>query len=74
MELDILLERDNVFFPVEIRSKFNPTKDDTKRITAFRAFRTVYPMLKIAPGLAICPCEKFVKISENDYALPWDCI
>jgi len=70
-ELDILLERDGVFYPVEIKAKSNPTKSDTKGISALRK---AYPKLKIAPGLVICPCEKFVKISENDYALPWDSV
>jgi hypothetical protein len=70
-ELDILLERDGVFYPIEIKAKSNPIKSDTKGISAFRK---MYPKLKIAAGLVICPCEKFAKISENDYALPWDSI
>jgi uncharacterized protein len=58
-----------VFYPIEIKLTSNPTKKDGRGITAFRK---TYPNLKIAPGLIICPYEKFVKIAENDYALPWD--
>jgi len=68
-EVDILLERDGIFYPIEIKSKSNPNMNDTRGISAFRK---TYPELKTAKGLVICPCEKFSKISENDYALPWD--
>jgi predicted AAA+ superfamily ATPase len=70
-EIDILLERDAVYYPIEIKAKSSPNKNDTKGISAFRK---TYPKIKVAPGLIICPCEKFDKISENDYALPWDSI
>lgn len=70
-EVDLILEQNGVLFPIEIKLTSNPTKKDVKGITAFRK---TYPDLKIAPGLIICPCEKVVKISENDYALPWDSV
>jgi hypothetical protein len=68
-EVDLLLERDGKFFPVEVKLTSNPTAKDTSGITAFRK---TYNQLKIAPGLVICPCEKLRKISELDYAIPWD--
>ena len=68
-EVDLLLERDGVFFPMEIKLTSNPGRRDTNGISAFR--RT-YPNLRIAPGLVLTPCERFQKISEKDYALPWD--
>lgn len=68
-EVDLILEQNGLLFPIEIKLTSNPTKKDVRGITAFRK---TYPNLKIAPGLIICPCEKFVKISENNYALPWD--
>lgn len=68
-EVDLILEQSGVFYPVEIKLTSNPTQKDTQGITAFR---NTYPNLKIAPGLIICPCDKFVKISENAYAMPWD--
>jgi len=68
-EVDLIFERDGVLFPVEIKLTANPTKKHTTGITAFRK---TYPNIRIASGLVICPCEKFVRISEDDYALPWD--
>ena len=55
-EVDLILEQNGILFPIEIKLTSNPTKKDTKGITAFRK---TYPNLKIAPGLIICPCEKF---------------
>jgi hypothetical protein len=65
----LILERDGILFPIEIKLTANPTK---KHTTGIMAFRKTYPNLKIALGLVICPCEKGVRISETDYALPWD--
>ncbi|MBN2712868.1 MAG: ATP-binding protein [Planctomycetes bacterium] len=68
-EVDLLLERDGTFYPIEIKAKSNPSGRDASGI---KAFRKTYPQLNIAPGLVICPCESFHKISGNDYAMPWD--
>ena len=68
-EVDLLLERDGGFFPVEVKGKANPSGADTSGITAFRK---TYPHLHVHKGLVVAPCESFQRISENDYAMPWD--
>lgn len=68
-EVDIVLERDGVLFPIEIKLTSQPNRRDAQGI---EAFRRTYPDQKIAPGLVICPCREFVRISDRDYALPWD--
>ncbi|AQQ72089.1 hypothetical protein SMSP2_02469 [Limihaloglobus sulfuriphilus] len=70
-EVDLIMERDGSLFPVEIKMTSNPGK---KHLSGINAFRRTYPKLSIAPGLVICPCEKFVQISQTDYALPWDSV
>ena len=70
-EVDLILERDGRLFPVEIKLASNPAKKDTAGITSFR---NTYPNEKVGPGLVICPCKEFSRISENDYALPWDSV
>ncbi|MCK5707888.1 MAG: ATP-binding protein [Candidatus Aureabacteria bacterium] len=70
-EVDLLLERDGLFFPIEIKAKSQPNKSDTRGITAFRQ---TYPNLIISKGLVIAPTEKLIQISENDYALPWNTV
>lgn len=69
-EVDIILERDGILFPIEIKLSSQPKRGDTRGITAFRK---TYPNLKIAPGLVIAPTDSFAQISENDYSIPWDC-
>jgi predicted AAA+ superfamily ATPase len=68
-EVDIVLERDGIFYPIEIKAKSRPTRQDTSGISSFRK---TYPKLQIEKGLVIAPTEKLIPISENDYAVPWD--
>jgi predicted AAA+ superfamily ATPase len=69
-EIDLLLERDNTFFPIEVKMTSHPARRDTRGITAFRES---YPHLKIAPGLVIAPAQRLERISDLDYCMPWDC-
>ncbi len=68
-EVDIVLERNGVFYPIEIKSKSKPDRRD---VSGIAAFRKTYPGLHIECGLVIAPAEKIIQLSENDYALPWD--
>jgi uncharacterized protein len=68
-EIDLLLELDGKFYPIEIKSKSRPSRRDTTGITAFRK---TYPQLTIMPGLVIAPTDKILKISDNDYAVPYN--
>ncbi len=69
-EVDLLLERDGVFYPMEVKLASQPTRNSTRGITAFRQ---TYPKLKIAAGLVIAPVDRIAQLSEMDYGLPWDC-
>jgi uncharacterized protein len=68
-EVDLLLERDGRFYPIEIKLSTRVAKGDTRGMAAFRQ---TYPAHRIAPGLVICPTEGFHRLSDSDYALPWD--
>ncbi len=68
-EVDLLLERDGRFFPLEIKLTARPTRAQTRGI---QAFRNTYPHLNIAPGLVVCPCEAPLLLNEQDLAIPWD--
>jgi len=69
-EVDLVLERDGRLHPIEIKLTTKPTKGDTRGLMALRA---TYPKQKIAPGLVICPTERGQRLTETDYAIPWDC-
>ena len=68
-EVDLLLERDGFFYPIEVKAASNPTRRDTTGITAFRK---TYPRLRVGKGLVIAPTAKILQLSENDWAIPWD--
>jgi uncharacterized protein len=69
-EVDLLLERDGILYPLEIKLASRLTQQDARGI---ESLRETYPKLKIAPGLVIAPVERLSRLSEMDYALPWDC-
>lgn len=68
-EVDLILERDGIFYPIEVKARSRPGRSDTTGITAFRK---TYPKLRIEKGLVIAPTEEFGQLSEDDYAIPWD--
>ncbi len=68
-EVDLLLERDGIFHPIEVKLSSRPSRGDLRGI---KSFRSTYPGLDIAPGLVICPTERFMRLGDDEYALPWD--
>lgn len=68
-EVDLLLERDGWFFPIEIKLASHPAKNDARGI---RAFRDAHRHLKVAPGLVIAPTQEMTALSRDDFAMPWD--
>ena len=70
-EVDLLLEMDNIYYPIEIKCKNRPSKHDTSGV---KAFRETYPHLKIAPALIICTAHEMQPLGNNCYAMPFDLI
>lgn len=68
-EVDLLLERDGRFFPIEVKGKTKVSRSDARGITAFRE---AYPKLEVAPGLVVCLCERVEWLNGSEAALPWD--
>lgn len=68
-EVDIVLEYDGIFYPMEIKATSRPSRRDTSGIAAFRKH---HPSLRIAAGLVLAPLEHALQLSEADFALPWD--
>jgi uncharacterized protein len=68
-EVDIIIEYDGRFYPIEIKARSNPGRGDTSGISAFRR---QYPEIPIEKGLVLAPVERPIPISESDYAVPWD--
>ncbi len=68
-EVDLILERDGVLYPIEIKATARPQSKDLRGVQQFRA---TYPRERIARGLVLAPTPSVVRLSETDVALPWD--
>ena len=67
-EVDLIMELNGLLYPIEIKSKSNPTRRD---IRGFEAFRNCFPSEKIQKGLVVCAIPSFQHISEDAVAVPW---
>lgn len=67
-EVDIVMEINGTLYPIEVKAKSNPTRNDGRGIGAFRE---CFPKEKIGPGLIICAVEKPLALSDNLIAVPW---
>ncbi len=70
-EVDLILERDGILYPIEIKLASRPTRHDTR---GFTALRKAYPNQKIAPGLVLAPTDGRTSLNGIDYAVPFDLI
>ncbi|MCK4609315.1 MAG: DUF4143 domain-containing protein, partial [Gammaproteobacteria bacterium] len=68
-EVDLIIEFDNKFFPIEIKCKANISKKDLSGIIAFRA---TYPGLHIGPALIIAPVDRIYPVAEDCFVVPFD--
>ena len=67
-EVDLILERDGRFFPIEIKAAGRPGKKDTRGI---RAFRETYPKLDIGTGVVIHLGDSNLWVSKQDVAISY---
>ena len=67
--VDLLLERDGVFHPFEIKMTANPTRRDASGLTAFRQS---YPQLQVGKAAILCATESSYWITDDVAALPWN--
>lgn len=68
-EVDLILERDGKFYPIEIKATSKATSADARNMNTFRK---LYPHLNIQKGLIIAPTENKYAVTENDWVIPWD--
>jgi uncharacterized protein len=68
-EVDLILEINNKFYPIEIKGTSHPSKKDARGI---KAFQVTYPNLDIQKSMVFAPCEKFHHLTETVVAIPWD--
>lgn len=67
-EVDLVLEADGIVYPIEIKHKRHPNKQDTRGIVAMRQ---AYPERRWGPGLVISPCPEVYALGNDCVALPF---
>ena len=67
-EVDLLIEMDNIYYPIEIKCKTRPSRADISG----KALRETYPNLNFAPALIICAVNQIQDLGNDCYAVPFD--
>jgi hypothetical protein len=70
-EVDLLVERDGVLYPFEIKLTANPSGYDISGLTAFRR---AHRDLRIGTAAILCAVERPRWIAEDTVAIPWNTI
>ena len=71
VEVDLLLERDGVFIPIEIKSGARITDADTRGI---KTFRETYPNIKHGIGCLVAGVEESFELPDGIVVLPYDMV
>lgn len=76
-EIDLLLERDNVLYPVEVKQSANPTDSDTRHFSALDPLESgalpagLEPMRrKVGPGCIVCMNSDTFPVNRRAWAFP----
>ena len=68
-EVDLLVERDGVLYPFEMKLTANPSPRDASGLTASRQ---AHRDLQIGAGAILCAVERPRGITEDTAAIPWN--
>ena len=68
-EVDLILEKDAILYPIEFKCRSWIKQSDTRGI---KAFKETYPHLRVAPGVVIYAGKECYRINEHAIALPWN--
>lgn len=66
VEIDLLIEKDNTLFPVEIKKYTNYNGHDVKKFQVLNKIKSV----KIGSGGVICMYDNLVPLIDNNYIIP----
>jgi hypothetical protein len=67
-EVDLLLEANGSFYPIEIKCSQNLSRTD---LYGFKAFREAHPKLRIMPNLVIHAGDESYLMDQETLALSW---
>lgn len=61
-EIDLLIEQNNVLYPIEIKKTASPSSDDAKNFFITKRIKNI----KIAQGIIICNCSQVLNVKNKD--------
>jgi predicted AAA+ superfamily ATPase len=70
-EVDVVLERDGILYPIEVKCRTVLTGHDLRGL---RSFREAHGHLRVATGLLVYAGTEAVRMDGNTIALPWDAV
>lgn len=65
-EIDLIIEKDNILYPIEIKKSAQPTIDMAKSLSVLHKI----PGKTVGQGCILCQCDKVHYLSDNVAALP----
>lgn len=65
-EIDLIIEKDNILYPIEIKKSAQPTIDMAKSLSVLHKI----PGKTVGQGCILCQCDKMHYLSDNVAALP----
>lgn len=65
-EIDLIIEKDNTLYPIEIKMTANPNKEMAKAFSKLDQFKDK----KVGLGTIICQYENVIYLEENLVAIP----
>lgn len=65
-EIDLIIEKDNILYPIEIKKSAQPTIDMAKSFSVLHKI----PGKTVGQGCILCQCDKMHYLSDNLAALP----
>jgi predicted AAA+ superfamily ATPase len=68
-EVDLILERDGVLYPIEIKLTAAPSN---RQASGIQAFRAAHPHRKLGAGAVICAVESPRWLMDEVLAIPWN--
>ncbi|MHA1540500.1 MAG: DUF4143 domain-containing protein, partial [Alphaproteobacteria bacterium] len=63
-EIDLIFEKDGILYPIEIKKKSNPDKNDIKSFSALNELGR-----EIGEGAVLCLCKKSYSINNKTIAV-----
>ncbi|MCK4641176.1 MAG: ATP-binding protein [Candidatus Marinimicrobia bacterium] len=69
-EVDLIMEIDGIFRPVEIKCKSSISITDARGILQFRK---TYPKLRHGPAFIIAVVDKAFRLADDIFVIPFDC-